>query len=836
MANIRKTFNFRNGVQVDEDNFLVNPLGLVGIGTTVPTETLDVRGNLKVVGFATIDQLNSKFSEITGILTTKSLDAGGVFASAGIVTASSGVVTYFGDGGRLLNLPTSQWLDVDIGLGFTSIYAQGFVGVNTVSPFYSFQVGGTDQDRVFANVGASGVGIDSTGNIYATGIVTASSFVGSGENLTNLNGANITSGIIAEERLPIIPPPKIPDFFEVAGIITSLGGFVGNLTGHVIGNVIGIASTARSLTDDAVINILSIESLSGTFGITTSTNLLVTEQIGIGNQITESDLHISKTGISSIQLTGSTQSIITLGRSVDQSTNVGAIKFGDDSGLYPYSGPRSLDIINYDAGNLNFYLDLGSVGVSTGDFNWIYSGLVDPLMTLTYNGNLGIGDPTPQKRLVVNGSGEITSNLNVNENLIVSDDVTIGGNLVIGNSLVVEGTFDVDLDGINLNVESGISTVANIRVLETATINTSLGIGTNIPFSILHIFEGGDINENSTVISGGSIGIGTTALAPNIGLDASNVDVLARGLGIGTIFPRSYVDFSFAGKDLFGGAARFLLPPTVTSSERTLLTPEEGALIYNLTEKVHQGFNGITWDNLKSNWSRTGAGIHTTSNVGIGTTNPTSALTVKGNTSLETLNVSGVSTFSGNIRTNGSNIKLGDGNEGVGNQIKLGNGSGSLDSYGDSSDFWIYHNASTGKNLLQDLTGSGLNFWTNDFQVRSFDNTKSYIRTNTSGNNEVELYYDNSKKFETTGAGVTVTGTTFTNQLNVSGDSTFLGTSNFTELVGIGTTNPTDRLSVRGGDISVGISTAHGLILTSPNGTRYRLIVNNAGTLSTIEI
>ena len=50
MANIRKTFNFRNGVQVDDDNLVVNPTGLVGIGTTVPTEALDVRGDVKVVG------------------------------------------------------------------------------------------------------------------------------------------------------------------------------------------------------------------------------------------------------------------------------------------------------------------------------------------------------------------------------------------------------------------------------------------------------------------------------------------------------------------------------------------------------------------------------------------------------------------------------------------------------------------------------------------------------------------------------------------------------------------------------------------------------------------
>ena len=50
MANIKKSFNFRNGVQVDDDNLKVSATGLVGIGTTVPTEALDVRGNLVVSG------------------------------------------------------------------------------------------------------------------------------------------------------------------------------------------------------------------------------------------------------------------------------------------------------------------------------------------------------------------------------------------------------------------------------------------------------------------------------------------------------------------------------------------------------------------------------------------------------------------------------------------------------------------------------------------------------------------------------------------------------------------------------------------------------------------
>ena len=51
MANIKKNFNFRNGVQVDDDNLLVTDTGLVGIGTTIPNEALDVRGNIVVTGF-----------------------------------------------------------------------------------------------------------------------------------------------------------------------------------------------------------------------------------------------------------------------------------------------------------------------------------------------------------------------------------------------------------------------------------------------------------------------------------------------------------------------------------------------------------------------------------------------------------------------------------------------------------------------------------------------------------------------------------------------------------------------------------------------------------------
>ena len=135
---------------------------MVGIGTTVPTEFLDVYGNAKVS-----NQIIAKYLSINGIGTFTALTDGTATITSGIITSSTGIVTYYGDGGKLINLPTSQWVDVDSGFGYTSIYAAGNVGVATVYPYYTFQVGGNPNTNY-------GVGFNSTGDINATGIITAS--------------------------------------------------------------------------------------------------------------------------------------------------------------------------------------------------------------------------------------------------------------------------------------------------------------------------------------------------------------------------------------------------------------------------------------------------------------------------------------------------------------------------------------------------------------------------------------------------------------------------------------------------------------------------------------
>ena len=153
MADIRKTFNFRDGVQVDDEVLVVRG-NRVGLGTTNPDQLLDVRGNTNITGITSTALFN-----VTGVGTFGGVKVGSnitLDSSSGVVTATS----YKGDGSTLSNLPTSQWTDVNPGSGVTPIYVDGSVGVGTTNPANPFQVGGNPNDGI-------GVGFSTSGNIKA---------------------------------------------------------------------------------------------------------------------------------------------------------------------------------------------------------------------------------------------------------------------------------------------------------------------------------------------------------------------------------------------------------------------------------------------------------------------------------------------------------------------------------------------------------------------------------------------------------------------------------------------------------------------------------------------
>ena len=228
MANIKKSFNFRNGVQVDEDNLLVTPTGLVAIGKTIPTEALDVIGNVVISGVT-----SSVFAQ-AGVLTATTFNptqiiGAGVSIVSGIITNPSmdatGIVTYYGDGRFLQGLPTSQWVDTNAGFGVSSIYnTGGTVGIATTNPQSTLQVG---NDPFSSGIG---VGIASAGNIRASGTITATTLVGAvtGDVTGNILG-NIT-GNVTGNLTGLVNSSGISTF----GGINATGRIVGAATSNVI--------------------------------------------------------------------------------------------------------------------------------------------------------------------------------------------------------------------------------------------------------------------------------------------------------------------------------------------------------------------------------------------------------------------------------------------------------------------------------------------------------------------------------------------------------------------------------------------------------------------------
>ena len=651
MANIRKPFNFRNGVQVDDEKLIVSPTGLVGIGTTIPTETLDVRGDAKIVGFATFNSastpsLTAVDSTLTTVNLVESIIGSGISIKSGIITSNSatGVVTYYGDGVNLLNLPTSQWLDVDVGLGFTSIYAQGNVGVATVDPRFVFQVGGNANNTLVGFT--SGVGISSLGNVLITGVTTSGTFVGVGSDIVDLTASNIAYGLINLDRVPTIPDSKLNSDlqlgivtttqFKSTGLevgvatITSLTGIntivgvaqtalglsgtpdiiVGILTatavaassfiGGITGDVTGTASTAQSLTQNAVVDINQLQ-----VGLATVTGTLISNgSVGIGTDAPLADLEIRNSGNLEVRLLGDGSSTIGLGKSDNILGTNAAIRFANTSGLFDYSKDNALDILNNAGGNFNYYLQAGNfVGVNTGSFHW-HKGTNNRLMSLTYEGRLGIGITEPINDLHVVGTSTVTNDL------FVGDSIDVVGNSVFQSDLTVNGSLSastVNLSNIvgNLtgNVNStGVNTVGTLHAVDFVGVGTDRSpnyqlvpeqLGVNAP-GPAHVF----------IDATGNIGIKTTNIY-NQGITAPTTDVTIASVGIGTTTPRCAVDFSSANNNAMLGANRdtvaYILPPRLTTSERNNLTNtfntgvEEGAMIYNISTHKLQVYDGTNW-------------------------------------------------------------------------------------------------------------------------------------------------------------------------------------------------------------------------------------------------
>ena len=630
MANIKKSFNFRNGVQVDEDNLLVTSAGLVAIGKTVPTEALDVNGNLIVSGISSFYGAQSGVLTVTTFNPTEIIGAG-VSIKSGVVTSTGGggIVTFYGDGQYLQNLPTTQFVSSNTGIALTSQNC----GIGTTNATSTLQVGGFPSTH-------NGVGISSVGNIHASGIITATSFVGS------FNG-NVTTATLADAAVKLqtartigglsfdgtasidLPGVNIPGTQNTSGNASGLQGnpnvtittlsalgnanIDGNL--NVIGNSVLGNNSADSLTVNAESSFNStITGVSGQNKIPS----LYSNMGALPNPSTYHGMfaHVHSTGRGYFSHAGGWYELVnketngTVGTGTE-TYNVGGIaatslsvgtaipsnpihlrsasnvelQVTSDTGIAGITVGRESGIDNVNNAEIRFGGGIGApyssassfdlINYDTGNFNYHLSGNNGGSVQGDFHWHKGLNSRlmtlTNTGRLGIGETQPTTA-------LYVSGVSTTTGGSFVGGSLSVAGSALIDND-LTVNGAFNINTInSNLIGDVTGDLN-------------------GNVNAQSGISSFFQVGIQTNIIYPGIDFDSSNAVGAFFEIGVGTTVLQCAADFRDAG----AANNRFMIPPTVTTAERNTQTPNNGAFIYNSTTNKLEVYTGGTWTPLEAN-------------------------------------------------------------------------------------------------------------------------------------------------------------------------------------------------------------------------------------------
>ena len=541
MANYRKSFNFRNGVQVDDDNFVINANGLVGIGTSIPREVLDVYGNNHVTGLTSTGTLSvsgtSNFNDDLNVGSNITLDE-----STGSITAN----TFFGDASTLSNIyaiSTTGWV---AGVGLHTFRS---VGIGTTNPETFLQIEGNPND-------STGVAIGS-GNIKASGIVTANSLtlvnsLSAGSNLSIIGVSTLSGNVDLNSDLSIgrdlnvvgvstfqnnihlgdNDAIKIGDSDDLQLYHDGSNSYISDTgTGElrVSGNEVKLnnadntasllvataggsvdlyhngttklqtTATGATISGTLIANGLdgTLNSSSATITDATVTNATITNIVGTSVSVahvnagvsTFSTIRVDKTEQPKIDIIGNNASF-SLGQVVGG---------GNSSAIFTFDS-GTLRVNNFDLGGIEFNLHEGSGAGSTDTFRVKYDN--EKQFEVTHDGKVG-----------VNRDGAVlTHELEVGGDLFVDNDAKIVGVLTVSPGTPFEMTFGDGSsipfpNGQNFNTITGISTLNFLTVRETIK---AIGVSSYFHEGIeKHI---GLQLEASDAFIEGSVGIGTTIL------------------------------------------------------------------------------------------------------------------------------------------------------------------------------------------------------------------------------------------------------------------------------------------------------------------------------------
>jgi hypothetical protein len=770
-----KNFVVKNGLEVNTNLIVADAFSdKVGIGTTVPQYTLHVTGG------GTGGGIGATHINVTGVGTFGSELRVGLGGTIFSVIANPSVGEQF-VGIRTAN-PT-YLLDIrsPVSTGQTALYVQGDVRITgdlsadditfddaTVQNFTitdTLYVGGESGISTF--VGFSTF----KSNLFVAGV---STFVGTSTFFGDLyvgGDLYINEDITLDTNLNILGIATIGTL-DVSGDAT-IDGILKGQNGNnslvvgtglsVYGSSVGVAVT-----------------LAGAGGITTTGgDLYVGKDLYVADNVTIQDgLRVS--GITTIA--NSTDSttfnngalVIDGGLGVEKSVNIGGNL--DVQGSV-YIGGTTISLRGTDVFIENKDIVLGyTTSVTPNDNTANHAGIAiastegSPLTSFTASGINTLPDTYKQLMWFRSGTlGFSTDTFAFNYGVAIGTTTMASGvRLAVGSNVTVTDTA-VNAPAYTISgtqvISSGreLQNIASLDATTTATIEAAIANAPNTfsdltvtGISTLGVTSATNLTSQQLVVSGIATFQNNVSIADSANLyigTGNDLRIFHNGAnsfiqdnGTGNLF----IDAS----STYYRAASHLIQNN--SSSETLATFTENGSV------------ALYFDNSKT-FETTGYGA-----------------TVYGG-----LNVSGVSTFQNNVRL-GDNDKLyfGDGND--------------LEIYHDGSDSYI---RDVGTGDLK-VIGANLTLNSDTVNINNAANTENLIRAFNNGS--VELYYDNSKKIETTGGGITVTGVATATggfNLGISSAGTTITSGPITTLNFVGTGN---TFAVNGTTVDISISGSGG--------------------------
>ena len=509
-SNYKTVINFRDGIQVDTDDLISNN-GLVGIGSTIPRQQLDVRGNVIV-------SENSEFNnvKVTGITSFQNDVAVSSGSSVGIGTSvpeaafqvgigttgftvsETGVVNaveYYGSGANLTNIPASVWTNPGAG---NTIFTLKDVGI------------GTEQPRDGADFGVGfEILMDAESGIGTfEGIVT--------KNITVLNQTGAGQGNVEAE----------------VGTFSTITA-TSNITGSLIGNAdtATLATNSQGLTGTPDITVNSIVSGGGTFS-----NLTEFNAIQVSGGITASNGIITATTFSGTATT-SLNASIAYGIGGDPDIQVDSV---DINGTAPsFLRGAGVSTIGEDLRVGNF-LGVGNTVSAVGDAG----GFIGTVRV--HNGDLILGGSISIGGSLV-GTVELGSTQNINV-------LNVGAGLSVAGISTFQGTVT---GGADFNV-TGTVTAGELDATDSSnigggqTIGSGLVVGNTVAGSDIRVLNGGGLIIGSGITMNGSI-TGADAITATGAISGGNIsgaNIVGTNLnvaGISTLGSANCSNLSIAG-------------------------------------------------------------------------------------------------------------------------------------------------------------------------------------------------------------------------------------------------------------------------------------------------